>query len=378
MTARISVIVPTYNRVEYIGETLDSLLAQTQPVGEIWVIDDGSTDGTADYVAGLGDKVQYLAKPNGGKSSALNAGLDQVSGEFIWICDDDDVVLPDASAQLIAPLLKDPGLGYCAGLHDDFMIAKATGKKTIKRPGYRRRSAPDEIFPDLLDGCHIFQPGLLVRRSSYDLVGPFDEKLTRSQDYEMLLRLARATRGILLDGIVFHHREHDGDRGSAKQRFSTADSNARWIEFHRVIMEPLIPDLADAEILPDSIWNNPTHTDTRHRTALLKRASVYARSQLWPEAAETWAQAAQQFDGPLNRFETDIVKGATLYSLGCDGLLEDETVRSTVLDLKHQSVLGREITALLGRSLRWRIKQAVLSGQLRRAATLTRFLIAAA
>jgi len=367
---RISVILPTYNRAELVGETIDSLLAQSRPVDELLVIDDGSTDNTREVIARYGDAVKYLAKPNGGKASALNYGLKCATGDLIWICDDDDLLLPGACEHMARALSEDPELGFCAGLHEDFTIDEATGEMQIKAPGYQRKSSPEEIFPDLLDGCHIFQPGLLVRRSAYEQVGPFDETLIRSQDYEMLLRLARATRGRLLQEIVFRHREHQGERGSAGERFSMLQANAKWIRYHRLIMEPLMADLGDSEILPASIWNDPARRATRQRTAMLKRASIYARSQLWPEAAATWTQASAGFSGPLDGYEQSLVKGATLYSLGCDALLNDEDVRRTVLALKHCSELGRTIVSLVAGSLRWRLKQAALSGQLRQGAQM--------
>lgn len=377
MTDRISVILPTYNRADLIGETIDSVLAQIRPVDEVLIVDDGSTDTTADVVASYGDKVRYIAKPNGGKSSALNLGLAETSGDLIWICDDDDILLQDACALLMQAFEDDPGLGYCAGRHVDFIVDAASGEKKLKAPGYMRHSKPDELFPDLLDGCHIFQPALVVRRSVYEAVGPFNEALIRSQDYEMLLRVARAARGRQLEETVFHHREHQGDRGSQKERFSMADANAKWIRFHRIIMEPLVLDLADEELLPGHIWNASERTETRDRTAALKRASVYARNQLWPEAAATWTDIADKFEGSLDAYEQQLVKEATQYSLGCDLLLDDPVIRGEVLKLKQASGMGKSLTGLIARSLLWRLKAAVKAGEMMRAWSIFKFVLKA-
>ena len=377
MTDRVSVLLPTFNRADLIGETIDSVLAQSRQVDEILVIDDGSTDATAQVVARYGDAVTYISKPNGGKSSALNLGLRHATGSLIWICDDDDLLLPHACERLAGRLEANPALGYCAGMHEDFIINPETGEAEIKAPGYLRASKPDEIFPDLLDGCHIFQPGLMVRRTTYDKVGPFREDLVRSQDYEMLLRIARATTGILLEEVVFQHREHLGDRGSATERFSMAQANEKWIRFHRIIMEPLLPDLADSEILPASVWDAPERADTRGRTAAIKRASVYARNQLWPEAANAWTTIAAGRPAPLDAYEEALVKGATLYSLGCDGLLYDKSVRQQVLVLKAQSALGKAILRLIARSLHWRLKAALVDRRFGRAWAILTFLLAA-
>lgn len=378
MTYRVSVILPTYNRADLIGETIDSVLGQTRPVDDILVVDDGSTDTTADIVATYGDAVRYISKPNGGKSSALNLGLAETSGDLVWVCDDDDLLLEDACQRFLDAFDRDPGLGYCAGRHIDFVVDARSGEKQFKAPGYMRSSKPDELFSDLLDGCHIFQPGLMVKRAVYETVGPFNETLIRSQDYEMLLRIARTSRGRLLDETVFHHREHQGDRGSKAERFSMAEANAKWIRFHRIIMEPLIPSLSDAELLPEHIWNAPERAELRGRTAALKRASVYARNQLWPEAAANWGKIALEFKGPLDAYEENLIKEATQHNLGCDQLLDDASVRHDVLGLKRVSPLGKAITRLIARSLLWRLKAALKAGQVGRALSIFRFVIASA
>ena len=73
--ADCTVIVPTFNRAAFIGETLDSLLAQSWPPGQIVVVDDGSTDGTPAALDRFGDRIEVIRKPNGGKATALNAAL---------------------------------------------------------------------------------------------------------------------------------------------------------------------------------------------------------------------------------------------------------------------------------------------------------------
>ncbi|MEM9738710.1 MAG: glycosyltransferase [Pseudomonadota bacterium] len=377
MGDKISVIVPTFNRVELIAETLDSLLAQSRRPDEILVIDDGSTDGTGDVVQSYGDVLQYVPKRNGGKASALNLAMTQVSGDLIWICDDDDIILPETCALLAGTLDADPGLGFAAGKHEDFIVDPATGDFVLKAPGYWRPSKPDEIFPDLLDGCHIFQPGLIVRRCVYDAVGPFNEAFIRSQDYEMMLRLARAARGVLLEDQVYLHREHAGTRGSAKERFTPEEANAKWIKFHRMIFGPLMKELADSDILPASIVSNPDISAVFERVAATKRASIYGRHVMWPEALETFEDIARQYEGTsMTDFERELVKQATAYSFGCTPLYEDSDIRQRALSLKAISPRGRQLAGLLGTSLLWRIKCATRKADLPLAASLTSFVAA--
>lgn len=376
MASRLTVIVPTFNRADLIGETLDSLLAQSRVPDEIVVVDDGSSDSTAEIVGAYATSVRYIHKENGGKASALNLAMAESSGDYVWICDDDDLIEPDAAERLAGALDGDSGLGYCAGRHDDFTVDPKTGGKAIKPPGYWRPSKPEEIFPDLLDGCHIFQPGLVVRRSVYETVGHFDASLTRSQDYEMMLRIARHSRGMLLQDRVFLHREHAGERGSAKERFSAEQMTAKWIKFHRIIMEPLMADLADEELLPESVWADPEHSLIRGRMARVKRASVFARHMMWPEAAASFRRLAEQADLPFTAYEEGLISASTLSNFGAAPLYQDDEIKAAFLNLKSVSPAGKRIVELMSRSLHWRAKDAALDGRWRDASQIAGFAVA--
>lgn len=376
MVNRVSVILPTYNRADLIAETLETLLAQTRPVDEILVIDDGSTDDTAQRVAAFGDRVRYHHKENGGKSAALNQGLAMIEGDCVWICDDDDLILPDACARLMKELENHPELDYCAGLHEDFTVDQTSGEIIRKAPGYSKASQPDEVFSDALDGCHIFQPGLIVRRAYYDQIGPFDETLNRSQDYQMLLRLTRHGAGRVLPHVVFLHREHQGTRGTAGERFSMKDANRKWIKYHRQIIKPLLDDLGDEELLPAAIWKDPAHAEIRGRAALIRRGAVFGRHVLWDEALDTWAGIASTPGETLSDYEIRLIRLSTSYGLGCAPLLESADIKRKVQALKTNSPLGRQIVRQLGRSLYWRAKDALRRGDIGELLRLTRFIVA--
>lgn len=376
MTSQVSVILPTFNRADLIAETLDSLLVQTRPVNQILVVDDGSTDGVKDVVLRYADKVTYVRQENGGKSRALNFGMTLATGDYIWICDDDDLLEPDACERLAGALDEDPLIGFCAGRHDDFTVDPLTGEQRIKAPGYWLASKPEEIFPDLLDGCHIFQPGMIVRRSVYAAVGEFNPDFIRSQDYEMLLRIARNSRGRLCPERVCLHREHSGARGSAKMRFTPEQNNEKWMKFHRMIFDPLMADLSDDELLAPAVWLMPEVARVRARVALLKRGRVFARHMMWPEALATFTEAARlHVDVPLSEVEKTLIAGATTYSFGCAPLYEVPAHRAAIMALKTVSPVGRSLAMLISRSLHWRIRNAAGRGQFGLAMKLTAFAV---
>src|SRR5215207_1855104 len=100
LPTRISIIIPAYNRADLLPKTLDSALAQTRLPDEIIVVDDGSTDSTADVLAGYSAPVIVLRQPNWGRSAARNAGMAHSTGDLLMLLDSDDLLLPESIERL--------------------------------------------------------------------------------------------------------------------------------------------------------------------------------------------------------------------------------------------------------------------------------------
>ena len=100
--ARISVVIPVYNAAETIGPTIERLFQQRLAPCETILVDDGSTDGTADVLAGFGARIRVIRKANGGPASARNAGVRAATGEFVAFTDSDCLPAPDWLARLLA------------------------------------------------------------------------------------------------------------------------------------------------------------------------------------------------------------------------------------------------------------------------------------
>lgn len=109
---KISVIIPTYNRARLISETINSVLAQSFQDFEVIVIDDGSTDSTAQELASFGDQIQYLRQGNLGVNNARNHGLAAAQGEYIAMLDDDDLWHPDKLAVQVQIMDRFPELAF--------------------------------------------------------------------------------------------------------------------------------------------------------------------------------------------------------------------------------------------------------------------------
>lgn len=294
----VTAIIPTFNRSHYLGETIRSLLDQTHPIDQFIVVDDGSTDHTAQIVESFGGSVAYLRKANGGKSSAMNLGLTHATGELIWIFDDDDVAERTALSRFVRALKDNPDCGFAYGNYDHFTTSITAAWQTDA--SVFRVSDRANLYVALLEFCFVFQPGMLVRRSCYDTVGLFDETLIRSQDYEMLLRLARRFPGVAVDGITFHQRHHAGTRGTAQIVISDAEKGEAWRRYDQRYFSTIYHSLALSEYLPHepgSLVPPDTELAPGARfTALIQRCCVMAKRGLWDLAANDLQQAATLSD----------------------------------------------------------------------------------
>lgn len=269
----VSAIIPTYNRATFLTQAIDSILSGSMVPAQIIVLDDGSTDATADTVECYGARVHYARQDNAGKSVALNRALDLVDQPFVWIMDDDDLARPHGLAALFAALSDDPDAGFAHGRYDVFSNGTTVERRAplIPHPG------AETFHLGELYGCSVLQPAMLVRRDCYVAVGPFDPTLVRSQDYDMLLRLARRYRGVAIDDIIFDQRQHDAARGTAELQRTRASSIALWRHYGQRIFRHIHDQYDLDEYLPGDARTDPA---ARHR-ALVRRAGFMGRRGLW-------------------------------------------------------------------------------------------------
>lgn len=205
--ALVTVIIPAYNRSEYIDHTVRSVLDQTYPQVELIVVDDGSSDGTFERLQAYGDQIRLLTHEghvNRGQSAALNVGLKAARGEFIAILDSDDYWAPDKLERQVAYLQAHPDIGlvYCNGYHVD-----AEGQRLY--PFHPQdHSEPNDPNALLLD-CYMLLPqSSLVRSEVFRQAGLFDENLRAAQDHDMLIRIAELTRFAYQPEYGFFYRRH--------------------------------------------------------------------------------------------------------------------------------------------------------------------------
>ena len=205
----VSVIIPTYDRRELVQRAIDSVLAQTREVGEIIVVDDGSTDGTGDaLMARYGSRIRYVGQDNAGVSAARNRGLALANGRFLALLDSDDIWMPEKTERQVAWLEAHPDFGMvvCDVLRTD------ADRNAIDR--FRRREQIREdgwALCDLLRHPALVPASAMLRREVYEDVGGFDTTLATAEDLDFHLRIARRWKiGVVEDLLVEAMRGHDG------------------------------------------------------------------------------------------------------------------------------------------------------------------------
>ncbi|MFC1668227.1 glycosyltransferase family 2 protein [Chlamydiota bacterium] len=181
---KVSVIIPTYNRKDFVCEAIASVIDQTYRNTEIIVIDDGSTDNTKEAVQSQFPQVIYHYQDNKGISRARNAGIGLALGEFISFLDSDDLWKKNKLLMQMEAISSDPGIKICytneiwlkEGQHLNQKL------KHKKYGGY--------IFEKCLPLCIISASSIIIHKSIFTKIGLFDETYPVCEDYDYWLRLS--------------------------------------------------------------------------------------------------------------------------------------------------------------------------------------------
>ena len=203
---KVSAIIPTYNRRNYIRRAIDSVLAQTLPVGEILVVDDGSTDGTADAVeAWYGEQVRVLRQANSGVSGARRRGIQEARGEWIAFLDSDDEWTPDRNRELSNAAAEVPP--EVAWIFGDLRVVTDQGSGTtlFGEHGLVLKGSP-HIFQDPLSVQYPFQFGMLqgsfIRHKVLLDLDSFAEGLRSDDDFLAGFQIACHYRVAAIPAVV--------------------------------------------------------------------------------------------------------------------------------------------------------------------------------
>lgn len=189
--ATFSVIMPVYNHVDYVGEAIRSVIAQTRSDWVLFVVDDGSTDGSAeviDSLAGEDERIVVIHQPNAGPAAARNSALARCCAPWLTFIDSDDLWLDDALQRYADHIAARPEAmfiyGYRHRLDADGSITESSGQYQDGPTG----------TAELFGRMYLSHLCVCWRRELLDKTGPYDESLRSCEDYELYLRLSLHTR----------------------------------------------------------------------------------------------------------------------------------------------------------------------------------------
>jgi glycosyltransferase involved in cell wall biosynthesis len=224
--ARVSVVIAAYNAAKYIGETLESVLAQDYPDVEIVVVDDASTDDTGGVVRKFPtEKVRLLRLPenSGYAARPRNAGIRAATGSIIATCDADDLLTPGSLSARVDLLTKEPHLGlvftdgvrfHLDGREEPLKVQTWRGhfKSIPRRPAgdHQFVIAAADAYHGLAVGNFVTPSGTLYPRSVFDEIGFYDETLKNGDDLEFYFRVARRYDIGYVDVVGYRYRLHAG------------------------------------------------------------------------------------------------------------------------------------------------------------------------
>lgn len=180
---RISVIIPTYNRRDTLDRALSSVLAQSSPADEVIVVDDGSSDDSAQLVEQGYPEAKLIRQENRGVSAARNRGLEQASHEWIALLDSDDEWLPAKLETVRATQHLHTGAQLFHS--DEIWIRNGVRVNAMNKHG----KSGGMIFEQCLPLCVISPSAAVIRRAVFDQIGVFNESLPACEDYDLWLRL---------------------------------------------------------------------------------------------------------------------------------------------------------------------------------------------
>lgn len=227
MNPKVTIVIPVYNGSNYMREAIDSALAQSYENVEVIVVNDGSTDNTEEIALSYGSRIRYFSKENGGVSTALNVGIEHMTGEFFQYLPHDDVLHPDKIRLQIEA------------------IQRTGNEMTIAWSGWNGLWEPSRrIEPIVIPFCHprscwtkgvyplffglVNTVSVLLSRKYFTHVGVFDPALWTSQDYDMWFRTFGTRETVYIDKPLVNYRFHEEQGTQTDQAFIKNCQDLVW------------------------------------------------------------------------------------------------------------------------------------------------------
>lgn len=231
---KVSIVIPVYNGSNFLRNAIDSALAQTYKNTEVIVVNDGSNDdgATASIARSYGKKIRFYEKPNGGVATALNYGIEKMTGEyFSWLSHDDMYEKKKIEEQM----------QFLSGYDSEKTIV-ACEAKVLFDSGVRKKDKIDaklfsyfDIFLAIAGDVGVNGCSLLIPKTAFKKVGSFDTNLPVTQDYDLWFRLQEHYDFVLLEKSLVISRRHEGQDSVTKQELMVKAGDKLHYDFLRAI-----------------------------------------------------------------------------------------------------------------------------------------------
>jgi glycosyltransferase involved in cell wall biosynthesis len=224
----VSIVIATYNRAQFLGETIRSILNQQLRNFELIVVDDGSTDDTERLLAGYRSQLRYLYQENRGPSAARNFGVRCANADWISIQDSDDLCMPN-HLQTLYGYAKDHPECAMVFANGDYLGGREPNRETIiPRTKSQQLANRGVKIEDFFEKSILRLQAALISKKAYDAIGGHDESLRICMDLDLGFRLLMNFPVAYLDSVVFSYRRHAGNIGRNEELRLT--ENIRVIE----------------------------------------------------------------------------------------------------------------------------------------------------
>ncbi|WP_317997256.1 glycosyltransferase family 2 protein [Vulcanimicrobium alpinum] len=305
----VSVVIPAYNAESFIGAAIESVRVQTSLPAEVIVVDDGSTDRTAEIASQAGARV--VTQRNSGPSAARNAGVDAASSPWIAFLDADDRWAPDKLESQSAAISRWPDLGFCIS---DYAVVQPGGiveASLCEDPDYRTigreaiagaavRFERSSFLRAFIRSMFLRQSSALVKRELFLQSGGYDSRFRLAEDYDLFLRLASVAPAAAIERpLVEYVRSADSLSADRLAEIWSIDALWEWI-------------LAAPERYPEPIGE----LVALQRAATLRRGVRIAMRQGRFAEAQPFLEKLRAIDGSRSTVALDMLLGALRSPLG--------------------------------------------------------------
>jgi glycosyltransferase involved in cell wall biosynthesis len=272
----VTIITPVYNGERYLKATVESVLQQTYPNIEYIVLDDGSTDNTADILRQY-PNLQWQTHANMGQAKTINKGWEIAKGEYLAYLSADDILFPNAIQEVVELLINDPD---CVVAFPNCDLISQTGeitRKAVARPfDYNKLVFRQECF---------IGPGAIVRRSAFEKVGGWNPQFRLAPDRELWMRLGLCGKFAMCNKVLAYYRIHAGSASSSRSGLESVNEPIQIMESY-----------FSRDDLPNDIIENKNKAMSR---AYFLSGRIYLKARQFKKCWEQ-LKKAKYYDRHLN------------------------------------------------------------------------------